>query len=313
MKWQKSWQKISMLGLAGAMVLGLASCGQKDTKLSEAGQARLDTAITAAADAGSESLAAALKEADGQLAKIYEAGVLTMGTSPDFAPMEFIDPNKSGQEQYVGSDVLLGRYIAEKLGVDFMLEAMDFDTTLASVSQKKVDLAIAGLAWSPERAESMLLSGFYNKEDDEGYQGILISSEQAGELNSAEAFKNLKVGAQNGSLQQQLTQSQLPQAKVEVITNLNDGILMLANGKIDALAISSEQGDMAVGSYPDLEMSAFKFDSESEGNVIGMAQGEESLAEAVNAILEEVDALGLYSQWKIEMTDLAASLNIEMP
>ena len=52
-----------------------------------------------------------------KLEKILAEGKITMATSPDFAPMEFMDPTKTGQEAYVGSDVQLGRYIAEKLGV----------------------------------------------------------------------------------------------------------------------------------------------------------------------------------------------------
>ena len=38
---------------------------------------------------------------------------LTVATSPDFAPMEFVDIAKSGQEQYVGFDILLANYIAK--------------------------------------------------------------------------------------------------------------------------------------------------------------------------------------------------------
>ena len=39
------------------------------------------------------------------LDEIKERGVLVVGTSPDFPPNEFIDSTKSGQDQYVGSDI----------------------------------------------------------------------------------------------------------------------------------------------------------------------------------------------------------------
>ena len=49
------------------------------------------------------------------LKEIQKAGVLTVATSPDFAPMEFVDSTKSGQDQYVGFDITLAQFIADKL------------------------------------------------------------------------------------------------------------------------------------------------------------------------------------------------------
>ena len=51
--------------------------------------------------------------AETRLDKILEAGEIHMATSPDFAPNEFIDDSKTGQDMYVGADIDLGKYIAE--------------------------------------------------------------------------------------------------------------------------------------------------------------------------------------------------------
>ena len=51
------------------------------------------------------------------LQEIKDSGVLTVALSPDFSPMEFVDSSKSGQEQYVGFDVMLAQFIADELGV----------------------------------------------------------------------------------------------------------------------------------------------------------------------------------------------------
>ena len=56
-----------------------------------------------------------------------EKKVLTVALSPDFAPMEFIDTSKSGQDQYVGFDVTLAKFIADELGMDLEIKAMSFD------------------------------------------------------------------------------------------------------------------------------------------------------------------------------------------
>ena len=54
--------------------------------------------------------------------KINADGVLTVALSPDFSPMEFVDSSKSGQDQYVGFDVSLAKYLAEELGVRIAIE-----------------------------------------------------------------------------------------------------------------------------------------------------------------------------------------------
>ena len=58
------------------------------------------------------------------LKEIQEAGVLTVATSPDFAPMEFVDSSKTGQDQYVGFDITLAKFIAYKMGVAVQIDAM---------------------------------------------------------------------------------------------------------------------------------------------------------------------------------------------
>ena len=43
--------------------------------------------------------------------------VLKAAVSPDFAPMEFVDPTKTGQDKFVGFDISLAKFIAEELGI----------------------------------------------------------------------------------------------------------------------------------------------------------------------------------------------------
>ena len=92
---------------------------------------------------------------------------------------------------------------------------------------------------------------------------------------------------------------------------LVDGVMMLITGKADALAVSYENGEMLMKSYPEVAMTEFKFDHEDEGNIILMNKEETELIEAINEVLEEVNEAGLYSQWKEEATALAKKLGIE--
>ncbi len=249
-----------------------------------------------------------------KLDAIKEAGVIKMATSPDFAPMEFENIKADGSKEYVGSDIELGKYIAEKLGVKLQIEAMDFTAVQAAVTTGTVDMAISGFAKTAEREESMELSiGYNTTSDDDIGQGILIPKEKAAELTTAESFAGLKIGAQNGSLQHNLVSTQLPDdVQIELIGSLNDGVLMLSTGKIDALAVSGENGVLYAGNYDNIVMSDFFFDYTSEGNVVACQKGQTELMETINNIIKEVNEQGLYQQWTDEATALAESLGIDV-
>lgn len=255
---------------------------------------------------------AACAQAD-RLADILAKGEITFATSPDFAPSEFIDPNKTGDDQYVGCDVELAKYIAEKLGVKLVIKPMDFGALQGAITQGKIDMAISGFAYTEERAENMQLSAFFNMEtDDSSGQGILVLKDKAADLAKAEDFAKKTIAAQNASLQYNLVTSQLPDAKVKLIANLNDAIMMLITGRVDAVAVDADNGAMFCANYDQLTMSDFYFDYSSEGNVLAVTKGEEALIAEINKIIAEVNELGLYEQWKADATELAKSLGIDV-
>ena len=100
--------------------------------------------------------------------------------------------------------------------------------------------------------------------------------------------------------------------KVKLITNLNDAIMMLVTGKVDAVAVDADNGALFAGNYDSIAMADFHFDYSSEGNVLAVTKGETELIEAINKILDEVNEKGLYKQWKDDATELAKSLGIDV-
>lgn len=246
-----------------------------------------------------------------RLEKIKESGKLVLATSPDFAPLEFEDLS-SGEAQYVGSDIELAKYIAEKLGVELEISAMDFSAVQAAIPSGQADIAISGFAKTEERAQNMELSTPFNITEDGG-QTVLVAKGQGANYTAAEDFSGLQIGAQNGSLQYNLVSSQLPEdVEIVPVGSLNDGVLMLETGKIDALASDLSNAELLLESHDGIETTDFMFEYSSEGNVAAVKKGETELIEAVNEIIEEVNELGLYDQWKDEATELAKSLGLEV-
>ena len=290
----------------------MTGCSGQDTASTTAAPAADTTADTTAAGSEADTSAADSGELDpdSQLAKVLKSGKLVIGTSPDFAPMEFKDVS-SGQTEYVGSDMELARYIAEKMGLELEIKAMEFSAIQQAVASGTIDAGISGFAYTEERAENYGTSILYNVQEDDGGHTCLVLKDNAGSYKTAEDFAGKKVLAQNASLQQSLVTTQLPDdIQFQPVTTVTDGVMMLITGKADALAVSYDNGEMLMNSYPEIAMTEFKFDQEDEGNIILMKKGEDEFIEAINEVLEEVNESGIYFQWTDEAKALAEKLGI---
>jgi len=240
------------------------------------------------------------------LERIKQAGKLVVSTSPDYAPFEFEDLRKSGQESYVGADMELAKYIAEKLGVDLVIEPIEFAAVVAAVNEGKADLAISGLSVNPERAEQAALSEVYYAGEQ---QGIVTLKENADSFKTIADLKGKRVAAQNGSIQLDIANAQLTDSTIEMITTLNDGIMLLKSGKVDAVAVDITTGDQFVKNYPELAVAPLIFEYDSEGFVVACKKGETQLMDAVNEIIAEVVSSGKYAQWLTDAVALSEELS----
>ena len=304
---KKTFAKVLSLALAALMLFALCAGGAAETPAAE------PTAAPAADAPPSESPAEteAPAESQGVLDQIKADGVLYVTLSPDFAPMEFVDSSKDGQEQYVGFDVTLAKYIAEYIGVDLVIEPMSFDACQTAVYTGSVPMSISGYSWTEERGENYEISDYYYAGNNETEQVILIKKTDADKYTSAEDFSGVDVGAQNASLQMNLLTSQLPDANPITIGDLGVGVLELQNGSIEALAVAKGNAEMIIDSNPDLMICSWEFEvaAEYEANVILITKGETALLNVVNEALAKAYADGLYGTWYEDAVALAKSEN----
>ena len=127
-----------------------------------------------------------------------------------------------------------------------------------------------------------------------------------------EDFNGVSIAAQSAPLQEGYVKDQLPNAQINTIASLSDGVLRVQSGKSDALAISYSTGEQYVNANKDLVMSSVLFEgNDSEGTMIGIVKGETELVEAINEIIQEVKEQGLYQQWEEAYIAYAKSLGIE--
>ena len=224
--------------------------------------------------------------------KTITAGKLTVAISPDFAPMEFVDPTKIGQDMYVGFDVILANYIADSLGLELVLMPMSFDACQTAVYTGTVDMSISGFSWTEDRAENANLSNYYYAGDNEDEQVLITLKSNAGKYDTAEKLVGVKIGAQNASLQQSLVEAQLADSNLVPFTDIGTAVLQLKSGDFDCVAVAGGNADAIIASNPDIIKTGFNFyvDPKETGNVIMMQKGADALTDIVNQILAESES-----------------------
>ena len=216
-------------------------------------------------------------------------GKLTVAISPDFAPMEFVDPTKSGQDMYVGFDVTLANYIADELGLELVITPMSFDACQTAVYTGAVDMSISGYSWTETREENYNLSDYYYAGENENEQVLITLAANGDKFATAEALAGAKIGAQNASLQQSLVEAQLPDSELILFTDLGTAVLQLKSGDFDCVAVADGNGDAIIAKNPEVAKSGFVFyvDPKETGNVILLQKGADDLTAVVNQILAE--------------------------
>ncbi len=295
---KKPFVKVLSLALAAITLFVLCACG---TAASSPAAGPVSDAAPTEASAAS----------NGVLDEIKASGELHITLSPDFAPMEFIDSSKDGQEQYVGLDVFLAKYIADYIGVKLVIEPMSFDACQTAVYTASVPMSVSGYVWTEERAESYEISDYYYDGDNKIEPVILIRTADAEKYTSSEDFNGVDIGAQNASLQMQLVTSQLPDANPVAVGDVGTGVLELQNGSIEALAVAKGNAEIIMDANPDLVLCPWEFTitEETEAFVILITKGETALLNVVNEALAKAYSEGMYGAWHDEAVALAKVVN----
>jgi len=239
--------------------------------------------------------------------KKEDANTLKVAISPDFAPMEFVDPSKEGQDKFVGFDVTLAKFIAEQMGKELVIQPMSFDACQTAVYTGAVDMSVSGFSWTEEREQNYNISDYYHAGDNEDGQILITLSANLDKFADVGTGAGLKIGAQTASLQESLVKEQLPDCEIVTIGDLGTAVLQLQNGDFDALAVAQGNGAAIIAGNPDADIveSGFAFfvDEKYTGNVILLQKGADDLTAQVNSILAEAEQY--YDDWYAEAQSIA--------
>ncbi|MBS7528062.1 transporter substrate-binding domain-containing protein [Fusibacter paucivorans] len=292
----KSLKRLLGVTLAMAMILAaFTGCGSKAAEAPAADSNNAAASSTATAEPAN------------LLEKIQADGKLQVICEPYFAPYEFIDSSLSGQEQYKGADMELARYIANDLGVELEIIPLEWTAVLTGISTGKYQMAISGMGYTEERAEAMTLSDSYN--DIESFHGFVIKKENLETFPTLESLYGKRIAFQKGSLQEMYTNAQIQDVQGQPFDSVQNAILALQSGKVDAVAVSYDNGELFVDANEDLAMAEPLFEDTKDKTVVAVPKGETELITEINRIIADVRSQGLYVKWWDEATEQAKALD----
>lgn len=217
-----------------------------------------------------------------KLEEIMDQGVLKVGTTGDYQPMSYLDPDTG---EYVGYDNELTKDLAGEMGVEIQYVETSWPTLMEDTLAGKFDLAICGITVNDARKEKALMSDGYIVNG----KTILCRAEDADKYTSLEAFNRpeVRVMVNPGGLNEQFARENLPDVTL-IIHDVNQEIPgLVASGEADIMITEIMEAGYYVGQ--DNRLAAPLVQEPFTHGEIGvlMPKGSEDLLNYVNEFLKK--------------------------
>ncbi|HFJ5109686.1 TPA: ABC transporter permease subunit [Staphylococcus aureus] len=240
-------------------------------------------------------------EQDQTWEKIKERGELRVGLSADYAPMEF-EHTVNGKTEYAGVDIDLAKKIAKDNNLKLKIVNMSFDSLLGALKTGKIDIIISGMTSTPERKKQVDFSDSYMMTKNI----MLVKKDKVNEYKDIKDFNNKKVGAQKGTEQEKIAQTEIENASITSLSLLPDVILALKSGKVEGAVVEKPVAEAYLKQNPKLGISNVKFNEEEKDTVIAVPKDSPKLLSQINKTIKEVKDKGLIDKY---MTNAANAMN----
>lgn len=248
-------------------------------------------------------------EQDQTWEKIKERGELRVGLSADYAPMEFehtvngkTEHTVNGKTEYAGVDIDLAKKIAKDNNLKLKIVNMSFDSLLGALKTGKIDIIISGMTSTPERKKQVDFSDSYMMTKNI----MLVKKDKVNEYKDIKDFNNKKVGAQKGTEQEKIAQTEIENASITSLSRLPDVILALKSGKVEGAVVEKPVAEAYLKQNPKLGISNVKFNEEEKDTVIAVPKDSPKLLSQINKTIKEVKDKGLIDKY---MTNAANAMN----
>ncbi len=220
-----------------------------------------------------------------KLADIKKAGILNAGVKYDFKPFGFVNANND----VVGFDIDLLKYIAKDLGVKVKFQQVTSKTRIPLVAGGQIDIAAASMTHKVMRDDTIdfTISYFFDG------QSMLVRADER--TRTAKGFAGKKVGAIQGATSGENFKKASPKAKIIYFQEYPQAVMALKKGKIDAVTTDlvwcSTQASDSKGT---LKVTGGTLSVEPYG--MGIAENESNFRDAINFAIQNAVKDGTYAK-----------------
>lgn len=283
-------KKFLALTMAMAMVLGLAACGNSSSGSSAStggSSASQSDASTGDESTGGETAGYAVSTAYGDFT-VVEEGKLHMSTNASFPPYEMTTDDGG----FEGIDVEVAGAIAEKLGLELVVDDMGFDAALTAVQTGQSDIAMAGITVNKERLEVMDFSESYAT----GVQSVIVKEDSP--IQTIDDLANAEMIGCQAATTGYIYASDTPEnggygeEHVTAYENGSLAVMALMANQIDAVIIDNEPAKAYVEANEGLKILDTPWAEEEYA--IGVAKGNTDLLNVINAVMDELKTDGTF-------------------
>ena len=280
----KNFKKLAAFALTAALSLSLlTACGGGTTGTA-------DTPAPETETPAAETPAEETPAATGEVTTIEE-GKLIMSTNATFPPYEMVaDGEGVNGSGFEGIDVEIAYALADKLGLELVIDDMDFDAALLAVQNNSADMMLAGLSYSEERDEVVDFSDPYAT----GVQVVIVKE---GSDVTLDNLGDYMIGTQRGTTGY-LYASDTPENGgygEDHVIGYDSGVTAvqeLINGTIDAVIIDKQPAEAYVAANPDAGLTILPGNWVEEDYCLAVDEGNTALLNALNTALNELKSDG---------------------
>ena len=225
---------------------------------------------------------------DGKVAEIVDQGTILFGTTGDYRPLSFCEPDGT----YWGFGIDVANEIARRLGVDIKYKKTSWPTLTADVLTEPqiFDLAIGGITITDTRRETMLMSDGYLANG----KTILCRASEADRYKSlADIDKpEVTVMVNPGGLNEKFANENLTHANIVVYQKNEEIPTLVAEGAADVMITEITEAPYYV--QTDTRLAAPLLNAPFTHGEIGvlMQKGQEDLLQMVNNVICQMKSDG---------------------
>lgn len=255
--------KKNLLFILAALLL-LTACGKNETE--------------------AQTKDAQTQTSENRLSQIKNSKELVIGTNANYPPFEY-HIKKDGNDEISGFDIMIAKEIAKDLGVELVIEDMDFSAVLAGIETGVIDLGIAGINNTPDREKVMDFSDVYY----ESNYTVIVKKGDTDKFNTKEKLEKEQatVGVQTATVQEGIAK-EIDGIKITSLPKTPDLILQLKSGMLDCIITENTVADLYAAQNDDLESDKNGNFSGESGACIAAQKGQDELLKEVNKTIERL-------------------------